>query len=80
MFYIHSPGFGVGFQKVAKQKGVECHIAWKNHPAKDFQGDIVDFNIQHLILNQKIAPARPEHEETVVKTFTPTPKPKAIGP
>ncbi len=48
MFYVHSPGFGVGFQKLASEKGVECHIAWKNHPAEGFNGDMVDFNIQHL--------------------------------
>jgi len=53
MFYVHSPGFGVGFQKLAKEKGVECHIAWKNHPAEGFKGDMVDFNIQHLIPKQK---------------------------
>lgn len=48
-FYVHSPGFGVGFQKLAKEKGVECHVAWKNHPAEGFKGDMADFNIQHLV-------------------------------
>ncbi|MDD5261062.1 MAG: alpha/beta hydrolase [Methylacidiphilales bacterium] len=47
-FYIHSPAFGVGFQKLAREKGVECHIAWKNHPAEGFNGDMADFNIRHL--------------------------------
>jgi acetyl esterase/lipase len=50
MFYVHSPSFGIGFQKLAKRNGVVCHLAWKGHPSEDFKGDVVDFIIQNLNL------------------------------
>lgn len=46
-YYCHSPDFGLGFQKLAKEKGVECHVAWKGHE-DGFTGDTLDFLIQHL--------------------------------
>ncbi len=48
MYYVHSPAFGVGFQKLAREKGVVCYLSMKGHPAEGFNGDMVDFIIQNL--------------------------------
>ncbi len=45
MYYVHSPGFGLGFQKLARQKGVTCYLSVKGYPPEAFDGDAVDFNI-----------------------------------
>jgi acetyl esterase/lipase len=47
-YFVHSPAFGVGFQKLAQEKGATCYLAYKDHPADRFPGTMVDFLIQHL--------------------------------
>ena len=49
MYYVHSPAFGVGLQKLASQIGGICHLSMKGNPAEGFKGDMVDFNISILL-------------------------------
>lgn len=45
MYYVHSPAFGIGFQKLATEKGAVCHLSVKGQPSPTFQGDMIDFLI-----------------------------------
>ncbi|MFA4944571.1 MAG: alpha/beta hydrolase [Lentisphaeria bacterium] len=48
-YYIHSPAWGIGFEKLAKEKGVVCHLAYKGHPAEGYENrDLFDFLIERL--------------------------------
>jgi len=47
-YYVHSPGFGFGFQKLVKSRGVTSYLAWPGHKDEGFKGDVVDFIIEKL--------------------------------
>ena len=44
---VHSPLWGLGFQKLARQYGVTCHVKYPDHPTEHYK-DIWDFVVQHL--------------------------------
>jgi hypothetical protein len=44
---VHSPAWGVGFQKLAQQAGVVCYVKYPGHPSEKYQ-DIWDFVVQEL--------------------------------
>lgn len=46
-YKVHSPAWGLGFQKLAQQAGVECHVKYPDHPTENYQ-DIWDFLVQKL--------------------------------
>lgn len=46
-YQVHSPAWGLGFQKLAKEAGVECHVKYPDHPTDRYQ-DIWDFLVQKL--------------------------------
>jgi acetyl esterase/lipase len=46
-YKVHSPAWGLGFQKLAHKAGVECHVKYLGHPTKRYQ-DIWDFIVQEL--------------------------------
>jgi acetyl esterase/lipase len=56
MYYVHSPAFGIGFQKLAAEKGAVCHLSVKGTPSSTFQGDMIDFLIASV---SKPTPFRP---------------------
>jgi acetyl esterase/lipase len=48
MFYVHSPMFGVGFQKLALEKGAVCYLSYVGHRPEGQPAKVVDFLIQEL--------------------------------
>ena len=44
---VHSPLWGLGFQKLAKQHGVTCYVKYPDHPTEHYK-DIWDFVVQQL--------------------------------
>jgi len=48
-YYIHSPEWGIGFQKLAQEKGAICLLEYKGKPAAgNEKHDIFDFLIHYL--------------------------------
>ena len=48
-YYVHSPGWGIGFQKLAQEKGAVCLLQLKGEPAKGYENlDKFDFLIHYL--------------------------------
>ena len=46
-YKVHSPAWSLGFQKLAQQAGVVCHVKYPDHPTDRYH-DIWDFLIQEL--------------------------------
>jgi acetyl esterase/lipase len=46
-YKVHSPAWALGFQKLARQAGVVCHVKYPDHPTEKYQ-DIWDFIVQEL--------------------------------
>jgi acetyl esterase/lipase len=46
-YKVHSPAWGVGFQKLAEKAGVVCHVKYPGHPTEKYQ-DIWDFIVKEL--------------------------------
>lgn len=46
-YKVHSPAWGLGFQKLAQQAGVKCYVKYPGHPTDDYK-DIWDFVIKEL--------------------------------
>jgi acetyl esterase/lipase len=44
---IHSPKWGVGFQKLAQERGVPCYITYEGHPSEKY-ANVTDFLLQQL--------------------------------
>jgi acetyl esterase/lipase len=45
-YFVHSPGFGLGFQELAREKGATCYLSYKDHPAEtDPPSSALDFLI-----------------------------------
>jgi len=49
---VHCPLWGVGFQKLAQEKGVACYVQYPGHPAEKYHGG-VDFVLQQLGIGAK---------------------------
>jgi len=47
---LHSPLWGVGFQKLAQARGVECYLQYPGHPAEKY-GSISAFTLHQLGLS-----------------------------
>jgi acetyl esterase/lipase len=46
-YRLHSPAWSLGFQKLAEQAGVECHVKYPDHPTEKYL-DIWDFVVKEL--------------------------------
>jgi acetyl esterase/lipase len=46
-YTVHSPAWGLGFQKLAQQAGVQCYNKFPDHPTNGFN-DIWDFIVKQL--------------------------------
>jgi len=46
-YKVHSPAWALGFQKLARQAGVACHVKFPDHPTDGYK-DIWDFLVQRL--------------------------------
>jgi acetyl esterase/lipase len=46
-YLVHSPRWGLGFQKIAQERGVTCYVKFPGHPSEKY-ADIWDFLIQQL--------------------------------
>lgn len=46
-YAVHSPAWALGFQKLAEQAGVVCHVKYPGHPTEKYQ-DIWDFIVKEL--------------------------------
>lgn len=44
-YRVHAPGWGLGFQKIARQHGVTCYVKYPGHPSEKF-ADIWDFLVR----------------------------------
>jgi len=49
---VHSPLWGIGFQRLAQEHGVECYLQYPGHPAEKY-GSIVNFVLHQLGLGEK---------------------------
>jgi acetyl esterase/lipase len=50
-YKVHSPAWGVGFQKLAHEAGVECYHKYLGKPSEKYQ-DIWDFIVQKLTVEK----------------------------
>jgi hypothetical protein len=41
-YLVHSPRWGLGFQKIARERGVTCYVKFPDRPSEKFV-DIWDF-------------------------------------
>jgi len=48
MYYVHSPAFGQGFQKLATEKGATVYLMFKGGKADGYDGDMTDFLIEKV--------------------------------
>lgn len=46
-YKVHAPQWGLGFQKLAQQHGVPCHVKYPDHPTENYK-DTWDFLIKEL--------------------------------
>jgi hypothetical protein len=46
-YKVHSPAWGLGFQKLAQEACVTCLVKYPDHPTETYR-DIWDFFVQHL--------------------------------
>ncbi|MGO8744350.1 MAG: hypothetical protein ACLQNE_00025 [Thermoguttaceae bacterium] len=46
-YRIHSPRWGLGFQKMARERGVTCYLKFPDHPSEKY-ADVWDFLVQQL--------------------------------
>lgn len=46
-YKVHSPAWAVGFQKLAQEAGVVCHVKYPGHPTEGYD-DIWDFIVKEL--------------------------------
>ncbi len=46
-YHVHSPAWALGFQRLAEQAGVECHVQFPGHPVEGYT-DVFDFLIKRL--------------------------------
>ncbi|MDR3633166.1 MAG: hypothetical protein P4L84_04965 [Isosphaeraceae bacterium] len=46
-YLVHSPRWGLGFQKIARERGVTCYVKYPDHPTEGYT-DIWDFLVQEL--------------------------------
>jgi acetyl esterase/lipase len=46
-YKVHSPAWALGFQKLARQAGVVCHVKYPGHPTEKYQ-DVWDFIVGEL--------------------------------
>jgi acetyl esterase/lipase len=46
-YQVHSPAWGLGFQKLAHEAGVVCYVKYPGHPTEGYQ-DIWDFVVKEL--------------------------------
>ncbi len=47
-YKVHSPAAAMGFQKLAREAGVECYVKFPDHPSERYQ-DVWDFLVQRLL-------------------------------
>ena len=58
-YKVHSPGWSLGFQKMAEKAGVTCFVKYPGHPTEGYD-DIWDFIVKQLAVPRKQgAKARP---------------------
>ncbi len=46
-YKVHSPAWTLGFQKLAREAGVECYVKYPDHPSEKY-ADVWDFVVQQL--------------------------------
>jgi acetyl esterase/lipase len=46
-YLVHSPAWSLGFQKLAREKGITCLVKYPDHPTEKY-ADIWDFLVQEL--------------------------------
>jgi hypothetical protein len=44
---VHSPKWGLGFQKLCAERGVPCYIRYGGHPSEKYK-DVNDFLLQQV--------------------------------
>jgi hypothetical protein len=59
-YYVHSPGWGIGFQKLAQEKGTVCLLQLKGEPAVGYENrDKFDFLMHYLKVSKASAGGNP---------------------
>jgi endoglucanase len=46
-YFIHSPQWGLAFQKLAQQRGATCYVGFSDHPSEKYK-DLWDFFLKEL--------------------------------
>lgn len=56
-YLVHSPRWGLGFQKVARERGAVCYLRFPSHPSEKF-ADMWDFIVRELGAGSKAEASR----------------------
>lgn len=56
MYYVHSPSWGIEFQKLAISKGATCCLSYKNHSSEEYRGDYISFLVDKIGAKSPMAP------------------------
>ena len=46
-YRVHSPAWGLGFQKLARERGVTCYVKFPGHPSEKY-ADMWDFLLRQV--------------------------------
>jgi hypothetical protein len=46
-YKVHSPAWGLGFQKIAQERGATCYVKFPDHPTEKY-ADIWDFLVKEV--------------------------------
>ena len=53
-YLVHSPRWGLGFQKLAQERGATCYLRFPGHPSEKYK-DMWDFMLKELGAGAKVA-------------------------
>jgi hypothetical protein len=58
-YLVHSPRWGLGFQKMARERGATCYVKFPGHPSEKY-ADMWDFLVRELGVGAKaeVVPGR----------------------
>jgi acetyl esterase/lipase len=56
-YLVHSPRWGIGFQKMARERGAVCYLRFPGHPSEKFL-DMWDFMVRELGGGSEVVPGK----------------------
>jgi hypothetical protein len=56
-YLVHSPRWGLGFQKMAQERGTVCYLRFPGHPSEKYK-DMWDFMVRELGAGSEVVPGK----------------------